>query len=57
MVRFFSEWGSKTGEESNKTGEFNHPHGIDIDSKGNVYVNELEIARIQKFDGNGTLRL
>ena len=51
---YILEWGSNTGEESNKTGEFNHPHGIDIDSNGDVYVNELEVARIQKFDSNGT---
>jgi len=51
---YILEWGSKSGKGSNKTGEFNHPHGIDIDSKGNVYVNELEIPRIQKFDSNGT---
>jgi hypothetical protein len=41
-----------------KEGEFTHPHGIDVDSKGNVYVNELAeepptIPRIQKFDSNG----
>lgn len=52
--KYISEWGSETGKESNRTGEFNHPHGIDIDSKGDVYVNELEVARIQKFDSNGT---
>lgn len=50
---YISEWGSKSGEGSDKTGEFNHPHGIDIDSEGNVYVNELEVPRIQKFDSDG----
>ena len=52
--KFISEWGSKSGEGSDKAGEFNHPHGIDVDSNGNVYVNELEVPRIQKFDSNGT---
>ncbi len=52
--KYISEWGSKSGKGSNETGEFNHPHGIDIDSKGDVYVNELEVPRIQKFDSNGT---
>ena len=51
---YISEWGSKSGKASGKTGEFNHPHGIDIDSSGNVYINELEVPRIQKFDSNGT---
>jgi DNA-binding beta-propeller fold protein YncE len=50
---YISEWGSKSGEESDRPGEFNHPHGIDIDSEGNVYVNELEVPRIQKFDSDG----
>ena len=51
---YMLEWGSDDGKASNEKGEFNHPHGIDIDSEGNVYVNELENPRIQKFDGNGT---
>jgi DNA-binding beta-propeller fold protein YncE len=51
---YILEWGTDDGKASNEKGEFNHPHGIDIDSEGNVYVNELENPRIQKFDGNGT---
>jgi tripartite motif-containing protein 71 len=55
---YISEWGTPEGEESTKEGEFTHPHGIDVDSKGNVYVNELAeepptTPRIQKFDSNG----
>ena len=34
-------------------GEFSHPHGIGVDSSGNVYVNDLNTPRIQKFDSNG----
>jgi tripartite motif-containing protein 71 len=46
---FILDWGSHgTGE-----GEFDHPHGIGVDSSGNVYVNELTNARIQKFDSDG----
>ena len=47
------EWGS-VGEESNENGKFNYPNGIGVDSEGNVYVNELENPRIQKFLENGT---
>ena len=46
--------GLKSNEESNEKGKFNHAHGIDVDSKGYVYVNELENPRIQKFLENGT---
>jgi DNA-binding beta-propeller fold protein YncE len=42
-------WGSK----GSGLGEFNHPHGIGVDSAGNVYVNDLKNARIEKFDKNG----
>ncbi|CAN5635501.1 hypothetical protein BH18THE1_BH18THE1_12420 [soil metagenome] len=50
---YLLELGS-VGEASNEMGKFNHPHGIDVDSKGYVYVNELENPRIQKFLENGT---
>ena len=46
--------GSTDGKASNELGKFDHPHGIDVDSNGYVYVNELENPRIQKFDENGT---
>jgi hypothetical protein len=51
---YILEWGSDDGKASDEKGKFNHPHGIDVDSKGYVYVNELENPRIQKFDENGT---
>ena len=50
---YILEWGSDDGKASNERGKFNHPHGIDVDSKGYVYVNELENPRIQKFNENG----
>ncbi len=44
-----NKWGSKgTGD-----GQFIHPHAIDVDSKGNVYVGELNRPGVQVFDSNG----
>jgi len=44
------EWGTKgTGN-----GQFIHPHAIDVDSKGNVYVGVLNQPGVQIFDSNGT---
>ena len=44
-----TEWGS--GVESEKPGEFvKCPHGIWLDSKGDLYVSEVQAdARLQKF--------
>lgn len=46
---YLFEW----GEFGSKQGEFNIPHGIDLDNEGNVYVADRENNRIQKFDANG----
>lgn len=46
---YLFEWG-KFGD---KQGEFNIPHGIDLDNEGNVYVADRENNRIQKFDAKG----
>jgi len=46
--KYLFEWG-KFGD---KQGEFNIPHGIDLDDEGNVYVADRENNRIQKFDSN-----
>jgi len=44
------KWGSKgTGD-----GQFIHPHAIDVDSKGKVYVGELNKPGVQVFGNNGT---
>lgn len=44
---FLSQWG---GERSHAPGEFYAPHGMAIDSRGDIYVGEvLEGKRIQKF--------
>ena len=45
-----TKWGTKgTGN-----GQFIHPHAIDVDSKGNVYVGVLMQPGVQVFDSNGT---
>ena len=46
---YLFEWGKK----GIKPGEFNIPHGIDLDEKGNVYVADRENNRIQVFDSTG----
>jgi peptidylamidoglycolate lyase len=47
--KYLFEWG-KFGDNH---GEFNTPHGIDLDKYGNVYVADRENNRIQKFDASG----
>lgn len=47
--KYIFEWGKK----GNKPGEFNTPHGIDLDLSGNIYVADRDNNRIQKFDKNG----
>jgi sugar lactone lactonase YvrE len=47
--KYLFEWGIKGA----KPGEFNTPHGIDLDSYGNVFVADRENNRIQKFDARG----
>jgi sugar lactone lactonase YvrE len=44
-----NQWGG-LGENSS---EFNGPHGVAVDSSGNVYVVDSYNNRIQKFDGSG----
>lgn len=40
------------GHLGNKSGEFNLPTTIEMDSKGNFFVNERGNERVQKFDSN-----
>jgi peptidylamidoglycolate lyase len=47
--KYLSEWGKK----GNAKGEFDTPHGIDLDSNENVYVADRENNRIQEFDASG----
>jgi DNA-binding beta-propeller fold protein YncE len=44
------QWGTK----GKGNGQFVHPHAIDVDSKGNVYVGVLNQPGVQIFDSNGT---
>jgi DNA-binding beta-propeller fold protein YncE len=47
--RYVSAWGSKGSGQ----GQFNLPHSVAVDAKGQVYVADRENNRIQIFDGNG----
>ena len=47
--KYLKEWGKK----GKKDGEFNLPHAICLDSKGNVHVGDRENNRIQVFDADG----
>ena len=46
---FVSTWGR--GPIDN--GQFYEPHGVAVDSSGNLYVADRYNQRIQKFDSNG----
>ncbi len=46
---YLFEWGKK----GDKEGEFNLPHSIDLDTKGNVYVADRENKRVQVFTPTG----
>ncbi|MCE3282198.1 MAG: hypothetical protein K0Q66_935, partial [Chitinophagaceae bacterium] len=47
--KYLSKWGSK----GNKEGQFDIPHGIEIDDKGNIWVADRENSRLQVFDSSG----
>jgi DNA-binding beta-propeller fold protein YncE len=47
-------WLKSWGEPGAKPGQFNTPHSIAVDAKGNVYVADRGNRRIQVFDGEGT---
>ena len=46
-------WLKSWGDRGVKPGEFNTPHSIAADAKGNVYVADRGNRRIQVFDGDG----
>src|SRR5712692_4074244 len=50
--KFIKSWGSRgTGP-----GQFDIPHTIAVDAKGDVYVGDRTNKRIQVFDNNGTFK-
>ena len=46
---FLTKWGSRGDAD----GQFDKPHGVAVDSFGNVFVADLGNHRIQKFDSSG----
>jgi len=46
-------WIKSWGERGDKPGEFNTPHTIAADAKGNIYVGDRFNRRIQVFDNDG----
>ena len=46
-------WLKSWGDRGTKPGEFNTPHSIAADAKGNIYVADRGNRRIQVFDGEG----
>jgi sugar lactone lactonase YvrE len=47
------DWVTSFGTPGNKQGEFNTPHGIANDAKGNIYVADRGNRRIQVFSPDG----
>ena len=47
--KYLFQWGT----HGSKIGEFDIPHGITLDNKGNVYVADRQNNRIQVFDSAG----
>jgi DNA-binding beta-propeller fold protein YncE len=50
--RFVKTWGSR----GSGNGQFNTPHSIAVDAKGNVYVADRGNKRIQVFDNDGNFK-
>ena len=46
-------WIKSWGDRGNKPGEFNTPHNLAADAKGNLYVADRGNGRIQVFDSDG----
>jgi sugar lactone lactonase YvrE len=46
-------WVKSWGDKGSGPGQFNTPHSIATDAKGNVYVADRGNARIEVFDGDG----
>ena len=50
------EWLKSWGKRGKGPGEFNTPHSIAADAKGNIYVADRANRRIQVFDGDGNFQ-
>ena len=50
------DWVKQWGDRGNKQGEFNTPHSIAADAKGNIYVADRGNRRIQVFDSDGNFQ-
>jgi len=48
-------WLKSWGEPGSGPGQFNNPHNIASDARGNIYVADRGNLRIQVFDGDGNL--
>jgi NHL repeat len=48
-------WVKSWGEPGNGPGQFNVPHSIAVDAKGNIYVADRGNRRIQVFDSEGNV--
>jgi len=46
-------WLKSWGEPGDQPGQFNNPHSIAVDARGNVFVADRGNRRIQVFDGDG----
>jgi streptogramin lyase len=47
------DWLKSWGDRGNKPGEFNTPHNIAADARGNIYVADRGNRRLQVFDNDG----
>ena len=50
------DWIKSWGQRGKGPGEFNTPHSIAADAKGNIYVADRFNRRIQVFDGDGNFQ-
>jgi DNA-binding beta-propeller fold protein YncE len=50
------DWIKSWGQRGKEQGEFNTPHSIAADAKGNIYVADRFNRRIQVFDGDGNFQ-